>query len=352
MIDKQSLLEKTDLLALVGGSLKKVATTGGGEWAGSCPFCGGDDRFRVQPYQRPWGLWLCRHCTEGKWQNAIDFVIERDSVDFRQACEILNGGALPRSGGRRSYPKRPELPAYSPPAGDWQAQAEQVIEVCAGNLWAPENGKALEYLHGRGLLDETIGRFRLGYSPGGEIGRLFVPRGILIPCIAAGEVWYLKIRLPAKSGQQKYTCVKGSRTAAIFNADDLSGAQTALFVEGEFDAMIAWQGLAEMLACVTLGSATNLPDLATWGAHLIGLNLILAAYDGDPAGEQGVSKLALLSERVKLAPLPEGPWKDVNDYAQAGGDLWDWIMPYLQAYTSPDRFIATPAELQAAGLSG
>ena len=27
--------------------LKKAANTGGGEWVGACPFCGGKDRFRV-----------------------------------------------------------------------------------------------------------------------------------------------------------------------------------------------------------------------------------------------------------------------------------------------------------------
>ena len=38
-----------DLLSVIGSAttLKKVAATDGGEYAGPCPFCGGDDRFRV-----------------------------------------------------------------------------------------------------------------------------------------------------------------------------------------------------------------------------------------------------------------------------------------------------------------
>lgn len=45
------------------GSFKRVATTNGGEWAGPCPMCGGDDRLRAWPnpregHPRAW----CRQC--------------------------------------------------------------------------------------------------------------------------------------------------------------------------------------------------------------------------------------------------------------------------------------------------
>jgi DNA primase len=40
-----------NLVDLIGRdtTLRKVASTHGGEYAGSCPWCGGDDRFRVWP---------------------------------------------------------------------------------------------------------------------------------------------------------------------------------------------------------------------------------------------------------------------------------------------------------------
>ncbi len=45
------------------GSFKRVAATNGGEWAGPCPMCGGDDRLRAWPnpregHPRAW----CRQC--------------------------------------------------------------------------------------------------------------------------------------------------------------------------------------------------------------------------------------------------------------------------------------------------
>ena len=55
-IDLDALLAGVDLLAIAerDTALRKVAATNGGEWAGPCPFCGGDDRFRLWP-QHPGG---------------------------------------------------------------------------------------------------------------------------------------------------------------------------------------------------------------------------------------------------------------------------------------------------------
>ena len=49
MIDATRVKEKIDLLAIIqqDTQLKKVANTNGSEYAGPCPFCGGQDRFRV-----------------------------------------------------------------------------------------------------------------------------------------------------------------------------------------------------------------------------------------------------------------------------------------------------------------
>jgi len=355
MIDIQALKEHNDLLALADRDtqLKRVAATGGGEWAGPCPFCGGQDRFRVQPYYPNGGRWLCRHCTEGKWRDAIAYVMRRDNLDFKTACGVLGAGELPRV---RERQPRPEIPAYEAPPGSWQAQARRAIEICECNLWAPLGTVALDYLRNRGLQDSTIKRFRLGYSPGAKFSGLRVHRGLVIPWVMGDSVLALKIRFlpgqlyrcekcgagvepgrcPKCGSDNRYRNAPGSRPAAIFNADDLRSLPVALFVEGEIDCMTAWQILGGMMAVCTLGSASShFPDLAVWGVHLLHLRLIMAAYDGDPAGENGLANLVLLSERTKLAPLPEGNWKDVNDYFLAGQDLLGWILPYLQAYSQP-----------------
>jgi len=333
MLDLDSIKNKADLLTICGHDtqLKRVAATGGGEYAGACPFCGGKDRFRVNPFANP-GRWLCRNCTGGKWQDVIAYIARRDNLDpqkygdLQEICKRATGGELPTTRAPRIVPIQP---AYESPGDQWQAAANEVIEHCSKLLWQTEGVKALEYLKQRGFTEKTIKRFSLGYSTGQNIAGLWVARGIVIPCSVLGRAWYLKIRLPAANGGQKYTGVKGSKPAAIFNGDSLYGSEIALFCEGEFDCMIAHQELNDVIPAATLGSATNTPDLATWGAVIRPIKTILSAYDHDKAGESGAARLMdLAGDRVQLAPIPED-YKDINDYYSAGGDLWQWIKPYI-----------------------
>ncbi len=332
MIDIESVKQAADLLAICESDtlLKKAASTGGGEYKGACPFCGGQDRFAVEPYANP-GRWLCRHCTNGKWQDVIEYIARRDNLDpkkyndLQEICKRAAGDNLPTSTTRTRRPTA--IPAYRPPAADWQARANEIIERCKAALWEPGGQKALEYLKGRGFEPKTIAEFNLGYSTGQNIADLWVPGGIVIPCIVAGVVWYLKVRL-LPAGQQKYQCVRGSRTAAIFNADNLQDSM-ALFCEGEFDCMIAHQEIFAEIPAVTFGSATNLPDLATWGPYLWPIKTIFSAYDQDKQGESGATRLMdLAGDRVKIIQLPAGV-KDINDYFTKGGDLWELIEPYI-----------------------
>jgi hypothetical protein len=106
----------------------------------------------------------------------------------------------------------------------------------------------------------------------------------------------------------------------------------ALFCEGEFNCMIAHQEISEIIPTVTLGSATNHPDLATWGAHLFNLRLILNSYDQDQAGKKGAEALEnLVGDRSKLLRLPEGV-KDINDFHLLGGNLLDWILEPIRSW--------------------
>lgn len=354
--DLQELKARLDLLALAEAytDLKRVAASGGGEWAGACPFCGGQDRFRVQPYASPGGRWLCRGCTDGKWQDGIAFGQRLwPTLPFVQVCERLSvhatgSSALPLE--KHAHPPQhsPE-PAYQSPNDDWQSAARLAVQVCADNLWAPLGTEALAYLHSRKLEADTLRYWQIGYSPGAKFGELWLPRGVLLPGQAAGQIWYLKVALlpgdpvhcqgcrqtvPARQtcphcGMiNKYRGVKGNRTAAIFGADELAGAWGALFVEGELDALTAWQSLRDVVGVCTLGSASNQPDLAVWGAYLLPLESILAVYDADQAGQRGLLALQDLAEKTHALRLPDGV-KDLNEYVLNGGELWPWFKSEL-----------------------
>jgi DNA primase len=372
MIDVKALKAQVNLLALAEQSttLRRVASSNGGEWAGPCPFCGGRDRFHVQPYRSDGGAWLCRGCSEGKWKDAIEYG-ERlwPGLEFREVCERLAGGIEIDAYSRIDHNRRPGnlatsspvSPAYASPAEDWQAAARNAIAMGKRALWSKEGERALDYLYRRGLRETAIDNWQLGYSKGMEVyphplapspegggeprGKLYIPRGVIIPCMEAERVWYLKIALlpgdpvkcqgcgeralarqpcPRCETVNKYRGVKGNRTAAIFGVDELPGADMALFVEGEFDALIAWQEVKDVIAVCTLGSAGTRLDLATWGPYLLPVEHILAAYDADPAGQAGLKTLQELSEKVKALHLPPGA-KDINEFYLAGGDLWSWL---------------------------
>jgi len=97
--------------------------------------------------------------------------------------------------------------------------------------------------------------------------------------------------------------------------------------------MLAAQEVGDTIIPVTFGANTNTPDLATWGAYLARPNVCLVSYDLDEAGEVGAFSLAaLLGDRARFAPIPEGYGKDITDYYRAAGDLWPWVRDVLAFY--------------------
>lgn len=86
----QQFLGPIDILDLIGSdtTLKRKANTDGGEWAGPCPFCGGEDRFIVHPHHPSGkGRYWCRCC--GVSGDVIDYIRTRDGLNFEEALRKL-----------------------------------------------------------------------------------------------------------------------------------------------------------------------------------------------------------------------------------------------------------------------
>ena len=86
--DVEQIKADTDFLQVVlrYTSLRQWATTNGGEYAGTCPFCGASEKhFHVFPELK---RWFCRKC-HPKWDDAIAFVWPQIESDFRKALELL-----------------------------------------------------------------------------------------------------------------------------------------------------------------------------------------------------------------------------------------------------------------------
>jgi DNA primase len=258
--------------------------------------------------------WQCfGKCQTGG--DAIAWLQKYHGISFKEACQRLGGQVASRPIRRAPRRQPVEAPA-EPPDMEWQTAALKLVELAEKNLWSTVGARAVDYLmHKRGLWPQTIKHARLGFIPGEphgwqDINGLKVPCGILIPWVCDGRVWAINVRRSA--GEPKYQQVSGGHIrGALFMADEILPRWPVLFVEGEFDCLIAWQCAQDFVCPVTLGGASNTLH-SRWFAPLVSASQILVATDKDGAGDKAAARLQQLSARAKRITVPNG--KDFNDF--------------------------------------
>ena len=367
-------LSRVDLLSLIERDtrLKRGAATHGGEYAGPCPFCGGEDRFRVWPeHPDGRGEWWCRRCERGG--DAVDYVRARRNLDFVAACEWLGldlpgrerwkGRAFSGAGQAvktesHSEEEPPVPPALdrdhqivdgAPPPEEWRRAAEKIVSQCEAALWGAAGAKARVWLDARGLTADTCRAWRLGYhGEDDRIGDLYVPRGIVIPCFCEEALWYVKVRRPVPPlDGPKYWQVKGSKLT-LFGLDRLAGQPELVICEGELDALLLRQLAGDLADVIAVAGATQRPNAQAL-LRLAEYRRWIVAFDHDEAGAQGADWWGFAACTRTVRPL-QG--KDLTDFHLTGGDLRAWIEFLLAregqapAMGSADR-AATGADAEA-----
>ncbi len=291
--------------------------------------------FCVEPGRR-W--WKCFGC--GEEGDAPKLVMKLNGVAFPEAARIVAEltGIVPTSGAspRPRLPARPtasktEKPPDRPPEGPSGlplADALGLVTGAAGRLWTPEGGKALAYLRGRGLGDETIRAARLGVVesvsiPTREGDRCYQARGVVIPWFDEDRLALVKIR-QSEGRKPKYAEAFRDRPRVYPDPAVIEPGRPLIIVEGEFDALLLGQELRDLAAVVTLGSASSRPDLAT-RAEMLAAAPWYVATDADEAGDKAASGWPAVARRVR----PPGSFKDWTEAAQAGVNLRCWWLPRL-----------------------
>lgn len=325
-----------DLLNLIPVHAKKVASTGGGEYHSPCPFCGGRDRFIIQPKN---GRWMCRQCD--KRGDAIAFVMEYHGKDFKSACEHLRLNLPDKPTRSRERARRaPAPPPISTaqeapkPADDelWQERATAFRDYAEAQMWS-QDATGRDYLMGRGFTEDTINHFWLGYNPHdvrdnswGLDKTVWLPRGVVIPYVWGGRCELPKIRvrlleqgLINRAG--KYIPPKGVKNVMWMSRGVLPG-DVVVMCEGEFDAMLIKQECPEpRIVSVATGGVTG----ARLTESLFSLSVaskILVAFDNESHIEQHAQWwLDRLPQAKRLYPLE----KDVNDMLLKGKDVKGWV---------------------------
>ena len=351
-VDVEGLKRTAELSLVVKHFLGAPARTNGRGMWWRCPFhteksasfLVGGRPDRAQEYH-------CFGC--GQHGDAIEFVrrlenLPDDGKGFMEAVKKLaqiSGMALPEGESRRETVVAEPGPS-GPPTGVWQARAREFCAQAQAALWEPIGAGCLKWLREvRGLTDETIREFGLGWNAGtGKEAQalwgmperekpVWLPQGLVIPGLVDGVFWYVKVR-PSKEVrtyfQGKYYQIPmplETERGALLGCDRWRPGLPVLLCEGEMDLFTVWQE-CKFVNPATLGGAAKGRagehlNFGRWLLRLATASRILVAYDADNAGQEADAALRRISERFEGVMVPWGA--DVNEFHTTGGDVAAWL---------------------------
>jgi DNA primase len=155
---KETVKQQADIVRIIGDYIK-LKKAGAQNYSGLCPFHGEKTpSFSVHATRQ---FYHCFGC--GVSGDVFSFVQKIENVTFPEAVRLVAqklGIALPKT--TYSSPGEAKEAKLRAQLLDAQERAAAFFQEC---LKRPEGARAREYLQGRGLDEETIARFRIGYAP-------------------------------------------------------------------------------------------------------------------------------------------------------------------------------------------
>ncbi len=151
---------RLNVVDVVGGYLK--LSKSGTHWKACCPFHNEKSPSFMVNEERQ--IWHCFGC--GKGGDIFSFVEEIEGVEFREALKLLAEKA------GVELPKYRKESVFASGGVEEPDRTKEILELATKfyekQLWDGMGKKtALPYLRKRGLTDESIRHFRLGYAPEG-----------------------------------------------------------------------------------------------------------------------------------------------------------------------------------------
>lgn len=238
----------------------------------------------------------------------------------------------------------------------WQAVGNEFVMQSEASVWSKEGIQALRYLHSLGLKDETLRKYRVGYNPKDEFGslenwglttefnrngnpkRVWLPRGIVVPCYIENMLRSIKIRRyltqeQKSNGERSDYSIKGSMPM-LFGVENLRNARLAVLTDNEFDAMLLDQVASDLVGAASFGSTARkigAAEWASWGCYLLPIARILVPYTHEEEKIIITDSLPVYSRRTARAYLPNIPSvKTVTDLRKAREDPREWLSQTLR----------------------
>ncbi|MCW5957846.1 MAG: DNA primase [Pyrinomonadaceae bacterium] len=356
------LKDRADLVRIIEpyAPLKKK----GANWMACCPFHQEKTpSFSVNPAK---GFYKCFGC--GKGGNAFTFLMEMEGLNFPEAIQRvaeMTGVSLPEPIDDRQYEQNKQRKEEK------KQLSEQVIELnkLALEFWETElqaasrkvKGKsqkakeAQEYLYERGITDEIIKQFRIGYSPDtwdsllnhlkekGADEKLIEQSGLVsvneekerVFDRFRGRIMFPVLDVngnPVAFGaramgddQPKYlnspetpAYVKGQHLYGLFQSKEaIRQKKFAILVEGYLDLIALYQfGITNVAASLGTAFTSEQSKLLSRFTKKVVIN-----YDGDTAGikaaRRAIEELLPQDFEIKVLVLPAG--QDPDDFIRANG---------------------------------
>ena len=331
---------------MIDQSMKRVATTSGGEWAGPCPECEGEDRFRVWPDhpKSDTGRFWCRQC--GWKGDGIDYLRDLRGLSFREACEELgvtyklevpSSRAQRKQRRSRSLRRKPSpRTRCKAPCPAWQERAREIVYEAHERLFSAEGQRAKDYLHERGLSELVLREAGIGYLPEDSYEDpkrwslqrkkdVWLPRGILLPYWTDPDR-IVKLKIRRQKGKPRYIQVPGGDTKALYLQSKVRAGEPLVLCEGEIDALSVWEATRGTYAAVATGGTSG-ARLVQWRARIAMASIVLVAFDADEAGDE---KARWWMDRLSHAKRARPLQQDVNEMLVKRDNVLEWIEEELR----------------------
>ena len=333
----QRLLDETDIVSLVDSHIP-LNKKGKDHWA-LCPFCddGNKPSFSVSQQKQ---FYYCFRCRASG--NAIGFLMNYQSHDFQGAIEILANNAgleIPKTGNDKNYEKNKKIFELNALATDFYVN----------NLFKDgSQSEVKNYLLNRGINEETIKTFQIGFAPKGWDNLSTFFKKNLDPelqKVDAGlfkiseknnkiyDVFRNRIIFPIKSHRDQIIGFGGRVIDPTDNPKYLNSADSDIFKKGRelyglseilknkkrINRIVVVEGYTDVLslfsndmnyAVATLGIATSKVHIDKLFTHV---DEVIFCFDGDDAGVKAAESALNISlsglrdgKKIKFMFLPEG----------------------------------------------
>ncbi len=376
--------DRSDIVDVIN-SYVPLKRRGGDYWA-CCPFHREKSpSFKVSAGHQTFHCFGCQ-----KSGNVFHFVMERENLDFIGAVRLLarRAGIL--------IPDEPVAGIHTGAPGKPRLSKEKVFEVLASaaqyyqrQLREPAGQIAADYLATRGLPDEAVRQFGLGYSPDswdailswgqrqGYGRELILATGLAIqkeednPNSRCYDRFRGRLMFPIWDelgrvvGFSARTLETDAKTAKYINSPEtavfhknriLYGIHLARTAFKESGCALICEGQLDVIAChragVTHAVAPQGTAFTENHARLLKrfTNAVVFAFDADPAGQKAAAKSVEIALEADLSPkvvtLPQGDDPDsllrasgpqaLQQIMASGLDAFEFLLALGTAKHDPD----------------